>query len=221
MALSANNSPRFSMEQTSAFIAKSDENFEKQSNQIKPYRFKSTIALNNQLFFIDSLSRFGDTAWIVYKGYDVNAQGNRVGLYATNIQTKTTENKSFDLSKLKGNYVLLDFWGTWCNPCIALIPRLKKLNDTYKVKGFTLVSIAVDKKSDYPKLLKMIADKKMNWEHLYDDYENVISSISKNKYDVDCFPTSVLIDPEGKIIFRGCGDDDFNEVEKLLSSKLK
>lgn len=189
--------------------------FDKNYNDILTYRLKSTVYVDNQEFVIDSLSKYGDTVWIVYNGSVDSAFGGRVGLFAKNIQTKNLKLKPFNLTSLRGNFVLLDFWGTWCAPCIELIPELVKLHEKYGSK-VAFVSIAYDKKQNYKKLKKMVKDMHMNWTHLFIDED--IPNNTSYQYEVSCYPTSILIDPQGKIIFRGCGEQDFDALINLLGS---
>lgn len=219
LAVSASNSPYFNMERVNFLLVPEGQSFPKESYKNQPYKSKQSAIVNQQEFLFDSLSPFGDTAWIQYNGYIEKAQGSRENLFALNIQAKTIDNLSFSLTALKGKYVLLDFWGTWCNPCIALIPRIKKLNKTYKSKGLNIVSIAYDKKDAYGKLLKMLKEKRMNWTNLYDDQDSKWSITEQ--YDINCFPTSILINPSGKIIFRSCGEEDFSALEKRIFDALK
>lgn len=174
-----------------------------------PYKIKQTVYIDRGEFVINAVSKYGDTVWIIYKGVVDSAFGGRVGLFAKNIHSETLENKSFDLASLRGNFVLLDFWGTWCGPCIELIPDLVRLNDKYKRK-LNLVSIAYDKKENIKKLKEIVKNKHMDWMHLFTDQDS-LDNIS-NQYDVSCYPTSILINPEGVIVYRGCGQQNFNEL---------
>lgn len=197
------------------YLDKADALFDKSPEKILSYRLKSTVYVGGEEFVINSVSRYGDTVWIVYNGNVDSAFGGRVGLFAKNIQTETLKMKPFNLASLRGKFVLLDFWGTWCGPCIELIPELVTLHEKYgdKVK---FVSVAYDKKQNYKKLKKMVKSKHMNWIHLFTD-EDIPDNISY-QYEVACYPTSILIDPQGKIVFRGCGKQNFTSLISLLGS---
>ena len=197
------------------YLHKADSIFDKSPHKILSYRIESTVYVDKEKFVINSVSRYGDTVWIVYNGNVDSAFGGRVGLFAKNIQTTNLKNKPFNLSSLRGKFVLLDFWGTWCGPCIELIPELVTLHEKYgdRVK---FVSVAYDEKQNYKKLKKMVKSKHMNWTHLFTD-ENELNNIS-DQYEVSCYPTSILIDPQGKIVFRGCGKQNFPLLVSLLGS---
>lgn len=217
LAISPSISPFYQGDRTTCLL--SSHGFEKESDANQPYRFQRPIFIGNREFSVDSIGYLGDTAWMAYRGRKDTVFGNRQGQYALPIQTNSIEGNRFDLQERKGKYVLLDFWGTWCNPCIELIPRIRNLHEKFKDKNFALVSIAFDKKEDYAKLTKMIDEKQMTWTNLF-DAQGSMNAIAK-LYDVNCFPTSLLIDPQGRIIIRGCGEDDFKKVEKKLNRELQ
>lgn len=115
----------------------------------------------------------------------------------------TFEYENFDGSKtklesLKGKYVYIDVWATWCGPCRAEIPHLQEVEEKYKDKNIAFVSISVDEKKDYEKWKKMVADKKLGGIQLIAD-NNWQSDFIK-AYGINSIPRFILLDPEGKII---------------------
>ena len=80
------------------------------------------------------------------------------------------------------------------------------------------MSIAYDDKNSYEKLLAMTKEKQMNWTHIFDN-RDVKDNIC-DQYNIQCYPTSILIDTNGKIVFRACGEEDFARLEKLIDKKL-
>lgn len=100
---------------------------------------------------------------------------------------------SVSLSSFKGKTVLLDFWGTWCGPCVQFIPKLKAIYDEYGGNDFEIVSVANETGS--AKWEKMIADKGMNWTNLIDDNEKVVTL-----YKIQSYPTLMIVDKNGKIV---------------------
>jgi thiol-disulfide isomerase/thioredoxin len=112
-------------------------------------------------------------------------------------------------------YILFDFWGTWCQPCLASTDELKKINDRYKNASFQLISIAKDKsKSEVKKYLK---NQDINWINFFDGWDNPDIS---NKFKVIAYPTFILINQDGKIIARVTGADQLSVIENILSKEL-
>lgn len=128
------------------------------------------------------------------RGYDE-------GFYAPNIQNTDINGKDFNMEQYKGGYILIDFWGTWCNPCIALLPHIAELHIKYpKLK---IISIATDEtKESVTNIPYFIKKYQMNWVNICDFGLNYWKKPYVN-YKVSSFPTTILINPEGKIIHRG------------------
>ncbi|GAB5418733.1 MAG: hypothetical protein Crog4KO_04900 [Crocinitomicaceae bacterium] len=101
------------------------------------------------------------------------------------------------LSDLRGKVVLLDFWASWCGPCRRENPNVVALYEKYKDKGFTVMSVSLDK--DKAKWLKAIENDNLTWPNHVSDLQFWQSKAAK-MYGVSGIPFTVLIDQEGKII---------------------
>ncbi len=102
------------------------------------------------------------------------------------------------LSDLKGKFVYIDVWATWCAPCKAEIPFLKSLEKEYEGKNITFVSISVDKPDEYKTWKKMIAEEQLGGVQLYAD--NNFESQFILEYGINAIPRFILIDAEGNIV---------------------
>ncbi|MFV9551110.1 TlpA family protein disulfide reductase [Algibacter sp. PT7-4] len=102
------------------------------------------------------------------------------------------------LDDLKGKYVYIDVWATWCGPCIQQIPHLQEVEKKYHDKNIEFVSISIDKPSDYEKWKAMVNDKQLGGIQLYAD--NNWNSAFVKDYQIEGIPKFILIDTEGNIV---------------------
>lgn len=136
-----------------------------------------------------------------------------LGKVAPNFTTIDVHKNPLDLGDFKGNYVLLDFWGSWCNPCRISHPHLLEVYSEYSSKGFEIIGIS-DDDTRIDAWKKAIAEDKVGvWKHILrgkpsKEEENKINTIDLAKmYGVSAFPTKILLDKEGKIVHRAIGYD--------------
>lgn len=106
----------------------------------------------------------------------------------------TLEGKKLKLSDLKGKYILLDFWATWCGPCMAEIPFIKGIRKKYPADKLVIVGISQDR--DKKKWQEAIKTGGMNWLHHLD-----VNADIAHLYGINLFPTLVLIDKTGKVAY--------------------
>ena len=118
------------------------------------------------------------------------------------------------LKSLQGNYVLVDFWASWCHPCRDQNPLLVKLYDKYKNKGFTILSVSLDSKKE--NWTRAIQQDKLNWHHVSDlkGWNNEVAQL----YSITSVPQSYLLDTMGKIIAKNLPED---ELEVVLEDVYK
>jgi thiol-disulfide isomerase/thioredoxin len=121
--------------------------------------------------------------------------------------------KKISTESLKGKYVLFDFWGSWCPPCLASIPFLKELKAKYPADSFVIIGINTN--DEIQAMRKTIINKKMNWAQIFD-----INNDMSNKFGVLNLPTFILVDKQGKIIFRGIGAEDLDKVSLMLNDLI-
>ena len=125
------------------------------------------------------------------------------------------DGRKIDLAKLKGKVVLIDFWATWCGPCIAELPNVKKTYAKFHKKGFEIVGISLDSNKD--KLTNFVEDNEMSWAQHFD------GKGWKNKYAVEFgiqgIPAMWLIDKKGDLVDMKARADLEAKVEKLLAEK--
>ncbi|OXB01428.1 thioredoxin [Flavobacterium oncorhynchi] len=122
------------------------------------------------------------------------------------------------LSDLKGKYVYIDLWATWCAPCRAEIPYLQKIEEKYHGKNIEFVSISIDKAKDNEKWKKFVADKNLGGVQLFAD-KDWESEFVVN-YGVMGIPRFILIDPKGNIVSSDAERPSSPELQKQLDSLL-
>ncbi|HZZ72184.1 MAG TPA: thioredoxin-like domain-containing protein [Pirellulales bacterium] len=118
------------------------------------------------------------------------------------------DGREVDFTKLKGKVVLVDFWATWCGPCVASLPEVKELYKKYHDDGLEIVGISFDQEKD--KLTKFVDLKEMPWPQYFDGkaWQNELGQ----KYGISAIPVMWLIGKDGKVI-------DF-EARTNLADKL-
>ncbi len=155
----------------------------------------------------------------------VNAQnaiseGINVGYKAPDIVLPNLNDSIIKLSGLKGYYVLIDFWASWCGPCRRMNPVMVDLYNTYKAKqfenakGFIVYSVSLD--YNKPAWKKAIINDNLNWPYHVADLKGW-DNAAAIKYKVDAIPTNVLIDQNGIILGRGLSEE---KIKSILNSKI-
>ena len=137
-----------------------------------------------------------------------------VGKPAPDFQVQDLNGEELSLEKYKGQIVLLDFWATWCPPCIKEIPKLKKVYEKYKDQKFQIIGVSLDR--TMPPLAAYVQDEALAWVHYWDENRTV-----RNQYGVTAIPTAFLIDGEGTIRKASLGGFDVDAaVAELMKEKI-
>jgi len=141
-------------------------------------------------------------------------RGANVGSDAPEINLPTPSGEQLALSSLKGKYVLLDFWASWCGPCRQENPNVVKTYAKYKDSGFEILGVSLDK--DKNAWIKAIENDKLSWKHVSDlQYWN---SVAAQAYGVNAIPMTFLVGPDGKILAKGLRGPS---LEKYLADLFK
>lgn len=156
------------------------------------------------------------------ESYIKKNKSTAIGMQAFPINKNDINGKPFNLQSLKGKYVLLDFWGSWCMPCRKSHPHMKELYKKYKTEGFEIVGIAQEESPTYEKSrkswLEAVKKDDIHWIQVLNNEDIKRSDIVKD-YGITAFPTKILLDRDGKIIARYVGEN--NDLDIKLETLFK
>ena len=137
------------------------------------------------------------------------------GSPAPDFTLKTADDKNFTLSSLRGKYVVLDFWGSWCGWCIKGIPKMKRYYDRYKSK---LEIVGIDCNDTPERWLAAVEEHRLPWINVYNPKDVPAAEDISVEYAVSGYPTKVIIGPDGLIIgkYAGEGPDFYEALHKTI-----
>ncbi len=141
------------------------------------------------------LERFGENPTLRSKVKDDLARLDMVGKPAPNLPLRDRAGTAFRLSDYQGKYVLIDFWATWCAPCVADLPNLQATYKTYKPRGFEVVSVSLDDTT--APLNEYLKTHEMPWRQVHNASAG---GDLVDAFGVNAIPATFLIDPKGKVV---------------------
>ena len=139
-----------------------------------------------------------------------------VGVKAPDLAGPTPDGSSLDLTDIDADYVLIDFWASWCGPCISQVPDLLTVHESFKDRGFEILSVSVDNRED--KWKSAIEKYSLAWPHI-SDVKGWESPLARD-YNVTFVPYNFLVDRNGIIVAKNLHAAElYSTVERLLEDR--
>ncbi len=141
----------------------------------------------------------------------------RVGDAVPAVKLTTLTGETLDVAGMKGKTILLDFWATWCAPCVAELPQFVAIYEKYGVrKDFVMISVSLD--GDEKALREVVKEGKMRWHQVFGDAGG--AQKAADRYGVSALPSIFLIDPQGKLVGMDMhGAKLVERIEQTLNAK--
>jgi thiol-disulfide isomerase/thioredoxin len=164
--------------------------------------------------------RIAQDGMMLTQFYNQKAAAKKVeGTLAPSFDYENHKGGKTKLEDLRGKYVYIDVWATWCGPCRAEIPHLKKVEEKYHGKNIEFVSISVDVDKDHEKWQKFVTDKQLGGIQLFAD-KNWTSDFIK-AFNINSIPRFLLIDPNGKVVKADAPRPSSPTLVELLDGLVK
>lgn len=133
---------------------------------------------------------------------------------AQGFEFKDLQGQEQRLSDYRGKWVLVNFWATWCPPCLEEIPDLMELHEAHKKSDLVVIGVALD--STKESVVEFVAKKKVGYPIVFGNYE-----LAGQVGEVEALPTSYLFDPTGKLVSYQQGMVTRSSVESYIKSKTQ
>jgi thiol-disulfide isomerase/thioredoxin len=134
-----------------------------------------------------------------------------------NLKFKDADGKEVDFEKLRGKVVILDFWASWCGPCIAMMPQIKEVYEKNHAKGLEFIGINLDLQEDEVQFRRTVARAGLTWPHYFDGLK--YESPMVKRFGISAIPALILIDKKGVVRDIHARVDLEEKVAKYLTEK--
>lgn len=162
-------------------------------NDMKKNKIMSLLAV--ALLGLSSLSAAAQTPQDADSKYAVDLV--QAGTMAPALKLKTIDGKDFDLVDLRGHYVVLDFWASWCPDCRRDIPEVKRMVATFEPRGVKFVGVSFDTNAEAWE--KVVRKNELTYTQV-SELRKMRESVTAKTWGVNWIPSMVLVDPQGKVV---------------------
>lgn len=210
-------------------------NFSEPDSNLKNIDFIKTLLFSPKLdtiisgeykFFIDSLEEFGRKVFIKFEAVSKRRIGYQPGYNIQNQFLKILKNSTLNIVNFKSlvssnKYILLDFWGTWCTPCIKNFPALKQLEEKFHNKGLFTLGLACEYDESLQKIDAILTKNDITWPNAFILKDDSQTWDITDQLKINSFPTYILLNNNLKILIRHSGIDGIEKITSFLDKNLK
>jgi thiol-disulfide isomerase/thioredoxin len=214
VALIKESAPPYRVEPYTYFYIDLDEDgqFDVMPDGFEAYPVTEPFNIAGESWKISEIAADGSSITIAESEDEVDPKvALRPGTKAPEFTAETLSGDELSLSDLSGKYVMIDFWGTWCGPCIEALPVIKKAYETYGGENFEIIGIANELSLE--RFENFVERENLQWPQIPEIYEE--NNEIQELYSVNSYPTYYLLNPNGEIIEYGMALSADNLMETL------
>lgn len=176
---------------------------------------KDTLYIEDNKYTISAISDYGEEMTLKYYGKRPKQWGSKKGQYIVDFEGKDLTANTINIHNYRNKYVLLNFWGAWSKSSIAILPKMKELYSKIDPAKIEFIGVGFEKWGKTEDFKEFIKTNDIRWPQIPQILEETDTNLAK-KFNIAFYPTFFLVDQEGKIIFKGNSEDEFEAFTKYI-----